>query len=60
MSALQTFEQQIKEYGKLFNKNETPIFDYEYYLIDDETYALVAYDKLGNIDHASFSKTKYL
>ena len=58
MNALQTFEQQIKEYGTLFQKNESPLFDYVYYMVDDETYAVVVYDKEGNIDHATFDKIK--
>lgn len=56
MNALQTFEQQIKEYGTRYNRVETSFLDFEYYTIDDETHAIVVYDKEGNVDHATFCK----
>ena len=56
MRALETFVEQIKEYGKLYDIKGTLHFHYEYYAIDDETYAIVVYDKDGNIHHATFRR----
>ena len=56
MNALETFVEQIKEYGKLYDFKGTTHFNYEYYVIDDKTYAIVVYDKDGNIHHATFRK----
>lgn len=56
MNALQTFEQQIKEYGKLYERKSTSHLNFDYYIIDNETYAIVVYDKDENLHHATFRK----
>ena len=56
MNALQTFAQQIKEYGTFDRRVECLNLSLEYYRMDNETLAVIIYDKHGNVEHARFSK----
>lgn len=56
MNALQTFVQQIKEYGIFVKRVECLYLNLEYYSIDDETTAVIIYGKDGGVQHARFSR----
>lgn len=58
MNALQTFAQQIKEYGTFDRRVERLDLVLEYYKIDNETEASIFYDEHGNVEHASFGKIR--